>query len=360
MKIVLAIDSFKGCLSSFEAEMAAKEIFARLCPTAAIHCVPLSDGGDGMLEAYCRNFDCDVIVAACHDALMRPIKGCYAIRKSDGLCILETASACGINLLKKEELNPLIATTYGVGELLIDAVRRGCKSFLIGLGGSATSDCGLGMLKCFREMYGELWYKVPSFSLDITLASDVENPLCGVSGAAHVFAPQKGANPDDVECLERRAQTFSQMALRKLGRDCSLQKGAGAAGGLGYAFMQFFHAKMQSGATLLLEEINFANLIAGADFILTGEGCSDRQTLMGKLPQKVLEYGQKEHISVHLIAGRIVHKEELIAAGFQTVRSVNPPDFPLELALEKETAKKHIQQACAAVFSHHTGTNFSV
>lgn len=190
MRIVLAIDSFKGCLSSVEVESSVEKGVKLSCPQAEVEKIPVSDGGDGMLEVFSQLVGCEKVTVACHDALMRPIQAEYAISPS-GVVVLETAVACGINLLKSEELNPLRATSYGVGEVIADALLRGYHSYIIGLGGSATSDCGLGMLVALKRKLGEDWQNKLPKDLDIILASDVANPLFGDTGAAVVFGPQE-------------------------------------------------------------------------------------------------------------------------------------------------------------------------
>ncbi|MGG6545639.1 UNVERIFIED_CONTAM: glycerate kinase [Prevotella sp. 15_C9] len=344
MKIILAFDSFKGCLSSMKAASIAETAIRSLPYPIDVVKIPVTDGGDGMLSVYNALFNCKSVAAECHDALMRPIKTTFLVRE-DGVCVIETAAACGINLLKKEELNPLRATTYGVGELMIAAIKQGCKEFIIGLGGSATSDCGLGMLLALKEEYGEDWFQHQQLSaLKIRLASDVNIPLYGSMGAANVFGPQKGATDKDIVLLNRRAKTFATMSARKIGRDYAQQPGAGAAGGLGYAFLQFFNATMISGADLLLSEVQFEKKISDADFIITGEGSADKQTLMGKIPFKLLQYGQNANIPVHLLAGRIADKEQLLSAGFASARFITPPNTPLEKAVQPACAKKNLTE----------------
>lgn len=349
MKIILAIDSFKGCLTSQAAEAAAERGVREQYPSAEILKVPVTDGGDGMLNVFCELFECDKFVVDCHDALMRPIRATFAVRK-DGVCILETAVSCGINLLKADELNPLRGTTYGVGELMIAAIKHGCRDFIIGLGGSATSDCGLGMLRAFKDEYGEEWYNHPQLkSLRIRLASDVDNPLYGPKGAALIFGSQKGATESDIVSLDRRAMTFATMSAKKMGKDCSGMKGAGAAGGLGYAFMEFFNTEKESGADLLLREAHFSDLIAGADLIITGEGSADKQTLMGKIPQKVLQLAQSFKVPVHLIAGRVLNEVELVDAGFASVSSINPADMPKNKVLKPDIATENIRNTVSRI-----------
>lgn len=345
-RVVLAIDSFKGCLSSAEAETAAESGIRERWRETEVVKVPVTDGGDGMTEVFSRLLDCKIIAVDCHDALMRPVRASYAV-STDDTVILETAAACGIGLLKPQELNPLRATSYGVGELLSHALRKGYSRFIIGLGGSATSDCGLGMLAALKDALGEDWPAALPQHLDVTLASDVDNPLFGEQGAAAVFGPQKGATPEMIACLDRRARTFARMAAARQGFDRSTERGAGAAGGLGYAFLQFMNAKIRSGAGLLLETAGFGTLIDGADLIVTGEGSADAQTLMGKIPACVLQYGIRKGIPVVLIAGRVTDAAALVGAGFAQVLCITPPDMPLADAMDPVLAKANIRRTLA-------------
>lgn len=352
--IVLAIDSFKGCLTSVEAEDAAETGVGERWSEAEIIKVPVTDGGDGMMSVFSRLLACQEVTIDSHDALMRPIRAAYAVC-ADNTVILETALSCGISLLNPQELSPLRATTYGVGELFADALRRGYRRFVIGLGGSATSDCGLGMLAALRDVLGENWRNQFLHELDITLASDVDNPLFGKRGAAAVFGPQKGATSEVITCLDRRARTFARMAASQLGFDHSQDSGAGAAGGLGYAFLQFMNAKVRSGADVLLETVNFDSLIENADLIITGEGSADAQTLMGKIPAKVLEYGLRKEIPVVLIAGKVTGTASLLKAGFARVQCITPPGMPLTEALKPATAKENIRKTVAKILRYKTG-----
>jgi glycerate kinase len=272
---------------------------------------------------------------------MRPVTAKYLLH--DEMAVIEIAQASGLTLLTKEERNPMVATSYGTGQLVADAVCKGARHIIIGLGGSATSDCGMGMLKALIDIFAKhgQWDDVEALKdVRFTIASDVENPLYGEKGAAHVFAPQKGATPEMVLRLDERAIKFAELSAKHFGYDRSQQAGAGAAGGLGYAFMQYLNAKSMSGIQLLLDTIRFKELVADADLIITGEGSADRQTLMGKLPMGILE--QAGHTPVYLIAGRISDREELLNAGFARVDCINPPDITLEEAMRKEVARQNI------------------
>ena len=347
-KIIVAIDSFKGCLTSTEANQAASEgilqpegrsvarNLARMSEAVVVQ-VPVSDGGEGWLEAFRAAIGGEIVEVNVKDPLMRPIVAQYLIQGDTA--VIEIAKASGLTLLSSEERNPMIATSYGTGQLVVDAVRKGCKHIIVGLGGSATSDCGIGMLEAIDNAQCIIHNDVR-----FTIATDVTNPLCGENGAAHVFAPQKGATPDQVIALDARAKHFAEASTKHLGRDCQNKPGAGAAGGLGYAFLQYMKAACRSGIDLLLDTIHFDDLLQDADLVITGEGSADRQTLMGKLPYGILQRAKKCGVPVILIAGRIADEQILLNAGFSRVACINPPRLPLEIAMQPATAKENIRK----------------
>ena len=348
MKIVIAIDSFKGCLSSVEANMAAAEGIRDVCPDAEIVQVPVSDGGEGFLEAFRAAIGGELVETVVRDPMMRLIKAEYLLQGETA--VIEMARASGLTLLTAEERNPLVATSYGTGQLVADAVRRGAKHVLVGLGGSATSDAGKGMLRALKDAFAKngTWDDIEELkSVRFTIASDVRNPLCGENGAAHVFAPQKGATPEMVLVLDERARKFADVSAKHFGYDRSMMEGAGAAGGLGYAFLEYLNAECKSGIQILLDTIHFRELAKDADLVITGEGSADRQTLMGKLPMGVLEHA--EDAPVALIAGRISDRDTLLHAGFAWVECINPPDISLEEAMRKEVAQHNISQTASRI-----------
>ena len=343
MKVVIAIDSFKGCLSSKEANEAAAEGIRRAYPDVEIIKVPVSDGGEGYMEAFRAAIGGKLEEVMVRDPMMRPVTAKYLLQGETA--VIEIAQASGLTLLTKEERNPMVATSYGTGQLVADAVRKGARHIIIGLGGSATSDAGIGMLKALISAFTKhgQWDDITAFKdVTFTIASDVKNPLCGEKGAAHVFAPQKGATPEMVLRLDERARKFAELSAKHFGFDRSQMPGAGAAGGLGYAFLQYLDAKSMSGIQLLLDTIHFKELAKEADLIITGEGSADRQTLMGKLPMGILE--QAGSVPVFLIAGRISDREELLNAGFARVDCINPPGISLEEAMRKEVAQQNIRK----------------
>lgn len=367
--MIVAIDSFKGCLTSAEANQAASEGILDKMPDARVVQVPVSDGGEGFMEAFQAAMGGELVEVNVKDPLMRTIVAQYLMQ--DDTAVIEIAKASGLTLLSPEERNPMVATSYGTGQLVVDAVRKGCKRIIVGLGGSATSDCGIGMLQAIIAAFAKHgnWDDVRKLDdVRFTIATDVTNPLCGENGAAFVFGPQKfaikreqseldsiaereqtrpqvkGATPELIKALDARAKRFAEASAKHLGRDCQNNPGAGAAGGLGYAFLQYMNADCRSGIDLLLDTIHFDDLLSDADLVITGEGSADRQTLMGKLPFGILQRAQKHDVPVMLIAGRIADERQLLDAGFSRVACINPPGLPLEIAMQPATAKENIRK----------------
>ena len=347
-KYIVAIDSFKGCLTSAEAGQTVADTLRRLRPGAEVACLEVSDGGEGMASAFTTALQGEMVEVPVHDAMMRPVTARYGWCP-DGVAVIETTQACGLTLIAPEDRNPLVATTYGVGEMLTDAVRRGCRQFVVGLGGSATSDAGIGMLRALvdtlapQSTFDQVREKLAGCRF--ILASDVRNPLCGPDGAARIFAPQKGATPDQVEQLERRAARFADRSARHFGYDRSTCPGAGAAGGLGYAFIQYLDADCQSGADLLLQMQHYDCLLDGCTRVFTGEGHADRQTLMGKLPERVLQYARQHDVPVTLLAGRIDEAASLHDAGFDDVVCINASGTLTDDALLPDVARRRLAEA---------------
>lgn len=350
MKFICAFDSFKGCLTAKEAcHAAAAGLLAAHTPGASaedrfphdeVVCLPMSDGGEGMVRCIAEAIDVRMVSTWVHDPLMQMIEAQYAVSADGTTAYMEMATASGLTLVPEGRRNPMLTTTYGVGDLILDAVERGCKRIVMGIGGSATCDGGEGMVECLD---GHL-----PLPVEIIIASDVTNPLYGENGAAYVFAPQKGATPEQVRLLDERLQRFArQTEARGFALpDLAMHPGAGAAGGLGYGLMAYVGATLQSGINLMLDIIGFDEKIKDADLILTGEGQSDKQTLMGKVPEGILKRAMRQGIPVHLLSGAIVDGAELEAAGFASVRSINEGDGrPLDVLMQKDVAMENIKSA---------------
>lgn len=332
-KIVIACDSYKGCLSSSEVARAAAEGVAEVYPDCEIVRLAVADGGEGTVDALVETLGGHLECAEVSDPLGRPIKAVYGV--AGDLAIIESAAACGLTLLAKEERNPLITTTKGLGELILAAIDKGCRRFLIGLGGSATNDGGMGMINAdgFLER---------TRGMKFTVACDVDTPYIGAHGASRVFGPQKGASEEDVEILEERQRGYALKILKDTGIDVSDMAGAGAAGGLGGAFRAYLGAELKRGVDLVLDQIDFDSAIEGADLVITGEGCSDYQTLKGKTASGVLERAERAGVPVALVSGAVKDEQMLRDGGFQIIAAVSPHDTPLEEAMRPGTAESNI------------------
>lgn len=339
MRIICAFDSFKGCMTASEACNSAASGLKERYPDAEVVCLPMSDGGEGLVECIAEAVNATMISVTVHDPLMHTIEAQYAVSADGTTAYMEMAAASGLPLVPKDKRNPMLTTTYGVGDMILHAVGRGCKNIIMGIGGSATCDGGKGMIECLD---GHL-----PLPVEITVASDVSNPLYGENGAAYIFAPQKGATPQQVKLLDERLHDFARETETKgIARpDLADHPGAGAAGGLGYGLMAYLDAKLQSGIDLLLDTIGFDEKIKGTDFILTGEGKSDKQTLMGKVPEGILKRARMQGIPVRLLSGAIEDEAELKQAGFASVRSINEDDpRPLEIIMQKDVAMGNMKK----------------
>lgn len=329
MKVVVAMDSFKGSISSIEGSEAISLGIKDVYQDAEIRTIPLADGGEGTVEAFIHATGGKRIEKEVRGPLNEKVKAMYGISGDGKTAIIEVAAACGLPLVPKEELNPLKATTYGVGELIHDAIERGCRDFIIGLGGSATNDAGVGMLQAlgFRFLDGKkqeigsgggalrdiqhlITEQANPLLKECTfqVACDVNNYLYGKNGAAYVFGPQKGATEEEVKILDAGLQHFANKVREQLEIEIHAIEGAGAAGGLGAAFAGFLHAELKSGIELVLNFVNMENYMKDADLVITGEGMLDGQTSMGKAPIGVAKLAEKYDVPVIALAGAINHE----------------------------------------------------
>lgn len=334
-KIVIACDSYKGCLSSSDVANAAAHGVAEVYPDCEVVKLAVADGGEGTVEALVDTLGGHLEWAEVSDPLGRPVKAAYGV--AGDLAIIESAAACGLTLLTKEERNPLVTSTKGLGELIMAAIDKGCRKFLIGLGGSATNDGGMGMIRAegFLEK---------TKGMKFTVACDVDTPYIGEHGASRVFGPQKGASEQDVEILEERLGGYALTILKETGVDVRDMAGAGAAGGLGGAFRAYLGAELKRGVDLVLDQIDFDSKIQGADLVITGEGCSDYQTLKGKTASGVLERAKRQGIPVALVSGAVRDEQMLRDGGFGIIEAVSPLSMSREEAMRLETAKFNICQ----------------
>lgn len=365
-KIVLAIDSFKGCLSSKEIEQCIAEEIHRILPSCQTVCIPIADGGEGMLDTLIEATQGTFVSTQAHDPLMRIRPARYGILGDQRTAIIEMAEINGLTTLSPIERNPMKTSTYGTGELIKDALEKGFRRFIIGIGGSTTNDAGMGMIQALgAHLYdkqgnelgqgGKIMEQIAHIDLNhlhpalkeatFIVACDVQNPFCGPQGAAYVFARQKGASEEQIRQLDEGMRHLALLIERDFSYNINKVKGSGAAGGLGGAFATFLQAHLQSGIDLLLDAVDFDRKITNADWIITGEGKADRQTAEGKVPAGVLKRAKKTGIPVMLIAGKVEDKECLQQMGFSRIVQVSPDNLPLEEAMRPEVTRENIQRA---------------
>ena len=373
-KIVVASDSFKGCLSSMQVADAVERALLQACPACDVIKTDVADGGEGTMDALQHTLGGQKVCIEVSDPLGRPVRASYVILEDGTTAVVEMAVASGLPLLSPEERNPLETSTYGTGQLIADALNKGCRKFLIGIGGSATNDAGMGMLQALGYRFtdaqgnvlhgcGESLEKVASIDAssaspalkesEFIVACDVDAPLYGPKGAAYVFAPQKGAGTETVERLDNGLKHFSEVVAKSKGtiEDYAQTPGAGAAGGLGFGLMAFLNARLISGINMVLDAIGFDSIIKDADLIITGEGKIDSQTLTGKTPYGVLQRAKLQGIPVVAIGGSVqLEPEETEAAGFASILQTTPPDTRIEDALNPETASRNIIRAILSLY----------
>lgn len=362
-KILIACDSFKGSLSAREVAEACRLGLHEVAPDCKVVCLPLADGGEGSLDAVVEGAKGSYVEIPCHDPLGRPIRARYGLLKEGERGVVELAAASGLTLLRPEERNPLRASTYGFGELIAHALRSGCRRLLLCIGGSATVDGGLGMLRAlgFRLYDGAGCEVVEAEGLEqirridpsgrlseldhseLVVACDVRNPLCGAEGAAAIYGPQKGATPDQVALLERGLCNLARVIEAHNGCSVAQMAGGGAAGGVAAALVTLLGARMARGAEVILRTLRFEEELAGAALVITGEGQIDRQTLMGKLPLAVLEGARRGGIPCVAMGGRVRAKEELLAEGFAALYAITPEGMPLSEAMRPAVARENIR-----------------
>ena len=372
MNITIAIDSFKGSLSSMEAGQAIAEGIRRVMPSAEIRIRPLADGGEGTTEALTAGLGGELKSLTVTGPLGRPVTASYGLIRERKMAVLEMASAAGLTLISQEERNPLEATTYGVGEMIRDAIGEGCRHFLVGIGGSATNDGGTGMLSAlgfqFLDSEGQpipLGAKGlenlaristenarPELSqCSFHIACDVTNPLCGENGCSAVYGPQKGADPEMIRQMDQWMERYGDLAARTFPAADKEAPGAGAAGGLGFAFLTFLNGSLESGVGMVLKEINLKDDIRDADLVITGEGRLDAQTVMGKAPIGVAHLAKEYGKPVIAFSGAVTREAGLcnqhgIDAFFPIMRGV----VSLQEALDPGEARINAADTAEQVF----------
>lgn len=351
MKIIVSPDSFKGSLDAIDVAHIMKKAILAKHPSYDVQTLPVADGGEGTLEALVQATNGQFVHVTVHHPLHQLINTYYGIL-GNGVYMIEMAKASGLPLIDASMRNPLLATTYGTGECIRHALDSGARQFVIGIGGSATNDGGLGMLRALgmkfydeagneiivpRDLYTLAHIDDTQFDARIadctfTIACDVDNPFVGPNGASAIFGPQKGASEEMVKLLDTNLAHFADV-IEKSGRIAlHHMRGAGAAGGLGGAFLAFFPATLKSGIDVVLDAMQFDEAIKGADMVITGEGKSDAQTLAGKAPIGILHRAQKQQIKTVLVSAVIEDHEQLYAV-FDKMYAVVDGDVTAEMSL---------------------------
>jgi len=370
MKVVLAIDSFKGCASSQELSAWIEEGIKEVYTEADVHSCYIADGGEGMLSALMQNVKGKIVTCNVHDPLMNPISAQYGILEDGTTAVIEMAQAGGLPLVPKEKRNPLLTTTFGVGEQVKDAIEKGCRKFIVGIGGSATNDAALGMLQALGYRFLDASGKelglggailesvhhideshvLPELkTCEFIVACDVDNVMYGPSGSAHVYAAQKGADEAMIERLDAGMKQFTQVLKNTLDKDVAMNAGSGAAGGMGGGMQAFLNATLRSGIEIILDQIGFDDHLNNATLVLTGEGRIDRQSLMGKVLSGVSKRCKKAGIPLIALGGGIADELEE-HEGVDAIFSVMRYPMSLEEAMEKNRAEKLVKQSVKEIF----------
>lgn len=370
MKVVVAMDSFKGSLTSLQAGEAVREGIRKVCKNAEVVVKPLGDGGEGTAEALINELMGKQIRVKVTGPMGKPVEAMYGILPDGKTAVMEMAQAAGITLCKDK--NPMAASTFGVGEMILDAMKKGCVEFLIGIGGSATNDGGIGLLKAlgyeFFQENGELAGEGGGSLQNISrisgekilaeiaechfhIACDVNNPLCGPLGATYIYGPQKGATEDNLKELEAGMRNYAVLTKEYTGKDYSEHPGAGAAGGLGFCFLAYLKGQLMPGIEMVMKAVNLEEEIKEADYVITGEGRLDGQSGMGKAPVGVAALAKKYHKKVIAFAGSVTKEAAIcnslgIDAFFPVVRGVTT----LEEAMDPANAAENLRDTTEQVF----------
>lgn len=372
MKVVVAIDSLKGSLSSLEAGSAVSEGIRRVFRDAEIIVRPLADGGEGTVEALALGMNGRTEWVTVTGPLGSKVEAAYGIIDESKTAIIEMSAAAGISLVEEQARNPLHTTTFGVGELILDAIEKGCRNFIVGIGGSATNDGGIGMLQALGyEFLDAEGRQVPFGAKGLSMitrisdervvpelkeckfrvACDVTNPLCGAMGCSAVFGPQKGATLSMIADMDKWLEEYAQLTREKYPGADKDKSGTGAAGGLGFAFLSYTNAVLESGIKIILDETKLENDIKDADIVITGEGRLDGQTVLGKAPVGVAEIAKKYGKRVIAFSGCVTKDAVLcnhhgIDAFFPIVRTATS----LQEAMKPENARENMIETVEQVF----------
>ena len=375
-KIVVAPDSFKGSMTSREICDIVEGVVKEEAPQIAVVKVPIADGGEGTVDAFLTSAGGKKVFVEVTGPCFERTRAFYGILPDEKTAVIEMAAASGLPLVRGKK-DPSVTTTYGTGELIKNALERGCSRIIIGIGGSATNDGGIGMAAALGvkfldergndvELTGrglERLHKIDTRGLDprikeveVIVACDVDNPLHGPEGAAYVYAPQKGADEEMVRYLDSNLKHYSDVLKNHLDFDVQSVKGAGAAGGLGAGLVAFAGGKLKPGIDVIIETVRFEEIISDADLIITGEGRIDGQSLRGKAPVGVAKRAAKKGIPVLALAGDVDDSaEKLYEYGITSILSINRSIAPLDIAIARsQDSLKHTVRAVIRLLANPT------
>lgn len=372
MSVLVALDSFKGSLTSEQANRAVRDGIRMVNPNERIDLLTVADGGEGTISSLRQTLQLENQELEVLDSRKKQVMATYGINRQHQTAVIEVSAACGLPQVPIEERNAQLATSYGVGQLILDAIKEGSRTIYVGLGGSATTDGGFGMLRALGGIFFDAKQKevtdvrnlphvVRSDSTElkkrlrgteIVLVCDVENPFYGETGAAHIYAPQKGATPEDVLMLDERLKHFAKLMERDTGVNVQLCVGSGAAGGIAGALYAYAGAKYTSGAELVLSLNDVPERIANYALVISGEGKIDEQTLNGKLPLMIGKLGAKERIPVVLLGGSVdIPFEKLQHTSVLAAHSIASGPMSLEELMKPKVAYEHLKQTAAHCYA---------
>ncbi len=371
MKVVIAIDSFKGSLTSLEAGRAIRSGILKAVDADVI-VKPLADGGEGTTDALIEGLSGERVPLTVTGPLGAPVEAYYGFIPQTNTAVMEMAMASGITLIHRDELDPLRCTTYGVGEMIRDAIQKGIRSFIIGIGGSATNDGGTGMLQALGYTFtdadgnpvglgGQCLSKIVHISdknvmpelkeCHFHIASDVENPLCGPKGATYIYGPQKNVSEELLPVLDSGMKNFGKLSEEYFNVDTMQTPGAGAAGGLGFAFLTYLKGELKSGIDLVIDAVGLEASMKHADYVITGEGRLDHQTAMGKGPVGVARLGKKYGAKTLAFAGSVTEGAHACNdAGIDAYFCILSSVVSLDEAMHAQTAASNLELTAEQIF----------
>lgn len=370
MKVVIAIDSFKGSVSSMKLASEIEKGILKVYKDCEVVICPIADGGEGTVEALSHSDKAKLLSVTCKDPLGFDVVAQYAII-DNSVAVIEMASASGLPLVPVEKRDPSVTSSFGTGDLIKDALKRGIRDFIVGIGGSATNDAGIGMLRSLGFSFLDKFCNEILFAKDLDkvvtidrsnvlkelkdchfkIACDVNNPLCGPNGATFVYAQQKGADEDMMVDLDNKLYCFANIVEKQSNKELQNIAGAGAAGGLGFGFLAFLNATLESGIKIILDQVDLKGKIKNADYVITGEGKIDKQSSMGKVLSGIAKVCKEQNIPCIALAGNCSEAtDSLHKIGISAYFSVVSAPMPIEVAMQEDVALNLVRNKTEQIF----------